>query len=261
MSKYTFIKQLREDAGFSQEKLSEELGMARVSYIAVEKGEKDITLPQAEVLSRMYGVSLDELQQGKRMSISKAVEKEIQRTELQADVPKERIIMPHENVKKFKEVLLYILGKVGSKPNVGMTVLYKLLYFIDFDYYEKYETQLIGAKYMKNTHGPTPVTFAAIVDAMKSKGEIEEVESKYFQYDQKKFLPRRQADLSALSGQEKALIDDVLNRLSDKSATELSNYSHGDMPWLVAKDREVLDYETVFYRNDSYSVRDDHESL
>ena len=25
-------------------------------------------------------------------------------------------------------------------------VLYKILYFIDFDYYEKYEEQLVGAK-------------------------------------------------------------------------------------------------------------------
>jgi len=31
-----------------------------------------------------------------------------------------------------------------------MTVLYKILYFIDFDYYEKYEEQLMGALYIKN---------------------------------------------------------------------------------------------------------------
>jgi len=261
MDKYTFIKQLREEAGFSQEKLAEELGMARVSYIAVEKGEKDITLPQAEILSRMFNVSLDEIQQGKRMSISKAIEKEIQAASQSIGESRERIVMPHENVKKFKEVLLYILEKVGNKPNVGMTVIYKLLYFIDFDYYEKYETQLIGAKYMKNTHGPTPISFAKIVESMKLNKEIDEIESQYFQYDQKKFLPLRLADLSVLNGQEKDMIDNVLNRLSDKSATEISNYSHLDMPWLVAKDKEVLDYETVFYRNDSYSVREDHEQL
>ena len=40
--------------------------------------------------------------------------------------------------------------KSAAKSNVGMTVLYKLLYFIDFDYYEKFEEQLIGATYIKN---------------------------------------------------------------------------------------------------------------
>jgi len=65
-----------------------------------------------------------------------------------------RIIISQANVKKFKEVFLYILEKVGARPNIGETALYKLLYFIDFDYYEKFEEQLIGAKYIKNHFGP-----------------------------------------------------------------------------------------------------------
>jgi hypothetical protein len=54
-----------------------------------------------------------------------------------------RISVPQKNLKNFKEALLYILNKVGSKPNVGETVIYKLLYFVDFDYYEKFEEQFI----------------------------------------------------------------------------------------------------------------------
>ena len=263
MTQHTFIKRLREEAGFSQEKMASELGMSRVSYMAVEKGDKDITLSQAEILSRMFGVSFDELQGGKRMNISKAAIKDIEdsKENIGKEEPKERIILPRENVKKFKEVLLYILEKVGSKPNVGMTVLYKLLYFIDFDYYEKYEEQLIGARYMKNTHGPTPTTFTKIVENMKAKKEIEEIDSKYFQYDQKKFLPLRPADLSVLSGQEKELIDGVLARLSDKSGSELSKYSHNDVPWVVAKDGQIISYESVFYRSDEYSVRQYNDEL
>jgi hypothetical protein len=69
--------------------------------------------------------------------------------------PRIRINIPQKNIGKFKEVLLYILNKIGSKPNIGETVIYKLLYFIDLNYYEKYEEQLIGATYIKNHHGPT----------------------------------------------------------------------------------------------------------
>ena len=53
-----------------------------------------------------------------------------------------------------------------------MTVLYKLLYFIDFDYYEKFEEQLVGATYIKNHFGPTPVEFKKIVDTIKLKREL-----------------------------------------------------------------------------------------
>ena len=70
----------------------------------------------------------------------------------------------YKNLGKFKEVLLYVLNKVGSKPNIGETVLYKLLYFIDFDFYEKYEERLIGASYIKNHYGPTPAEFKEIID-------------------------------------------------------------------------------------------------
>lgn len=89
----------------------------------------------------------------------------------------ERIDVPESNVKKFKEVLLYVLEKVGAKPNVGQTVIYKLLYFIDFDYYELYEKQLTGAKYIKDHDGPTPQDFSKIVKQMQKAGEIEVVKT------------------------------------------------------------------------------------
>ena len=60
-----------------------------------------------------------------------------------------RISEPQLNVQKFRQVLLYILNKIGEKPNVDETVICNLLYFIDFDYYEKYEEHLIGATYEK----------------------------------------------------------------------------------------------------------------
>ena len=162
---------------------------------------------------------------------------------------------PTEDVLKFKEVLLYILEKVGSKHNVGKTVLYKLLYFIDFDYYELYEEQLIGAKYIKNTYGPTPVNFQKIINEMVDAGDVEIISSKYFDREQTKYLPVRKARLNCLSGQEIQHIDNVLFKHSDKTANELSSLSHRDVPWIGARDKETISYESVFYRTVETSVR------
>jgi len=41
-----------------------------------------------------------------------------------------RINMPQKNLKKFKEVLLYILNKVGAKPNVGVAVIKQNFYIL-----------------------------------------------------------------------------------------------------------------------------------
>ncbi|MDP2363098.1 MAG: Panacea domain-containing protein, partial [Ignavibacteria bacterium] len=166
-----------------------------------------------------------------------------------------RISVPQKNLKKFKEVLLYILNKVGAKPNIGETVLYKILFYIDFDYYERYEEQLIGATYIKNHFGPTPKEFVKIVEKMENDKELMRVKDKYFSHPQTKYLPLREPDLSVVSGREIELIDEVLNKLSDMNANQISEYSHNDVPWLTTDEGKVIPYESVFYRTPPYSVR------
>jgi len=171
-----------------------------------------------------------------------------------------RISVPQKNLAKFKEVLLYILSKVGSKPNIGETVLYKFLYFIDFNFYEKYEEQLIGATYKKNPYGPTPIEFKKIVERMERKDLIK-IKDKYFQYPRTKYLPLREPDLSKFKANEIKLIDEVLEKLSDMNASQISEYSHKDVPWLVHEDGEIISYESVFYRDQEYSVRNYEDKL
>ena len=166
-----------------------------------------------------------------------------------------RISVPELKVDKFREVLLYILNQVGSRPNVGETVIYKLLYFIDFDFYEKFEEHLIGATYLKNTYGPTPVESMKIVSKMIQDGEIITVKAQRSGFDQKKYIPNREADLSKLSANEIKLIDEVLERLSHMGARQISEYSHGDIPWVTTEEQARIDYESVFYRTPQYSVR------
>jgi hypothetical protein len=89
-------------------------------------------------------------------------------------------------------------------------------------------------------------------------GELERVRSKYFQYDQKKYLPHRKAHLDVFTAIETEQIEDVLRRLSDKNASELRAYSHNDVPWLATEDQHDIDYDLVFQRSQPYSQRD-HE--
>lgn len=91
---------------------------------------------------------------------------------------------------------------------------------------------------------------------MEKEGFLEEVKTKYFKKEQTKYLPRVKPDLSFLSAQELNHINKELERLSDKSAKELSEFSHKDIPWIVAKEKEALEYESVFYRAAETSVRE-----
>jgi len=239
----TWIKNKRKTLGLSQIEVAESLGISRPTYTKLEQGEIKLDSQQKDILAHLFNVSHD------------ALEKNVIETgEFSGHVEIREI--PKENVKKFKEVLLYILGKVGSRPNIGQTALYKLLYFIDFDFYEKFEEQLIGARYMKNTHGPTPISFAKIVKQMEKEGKLVEVKSKYFNHDQTKYIAAADADVSILSGEELQHIDGEIERLAHLTAKQLSELSHKDTPWLVAKERGLLNYEHVFYRPEETSVRE-----
>ncbi len=246
------IKILRETLRISQEKLAQSLKLDRASLSLIENDKRSLKADELILLSTALNISIDEL-----LNLKTSPEVVLQRTLKSKEKKNDlRISVPRKNLKKFREVLIYILGKVGAKPNVGETVLYKLLYFIDFNYYEKYEEQLIGATYIKNHHGPTPIEFNFIVNEMIENKEIEIVKSKYFQHMQKKYLPHREPDLSVFNANEIKEIDHVLQKLSGMNAATISEYSHQDVPWMVTPERQKIDYESVFYRTPAYSVRE-----
>lgn len=248
------IKSLREKSGITQEELAKILGVSRPAVTDIEQGRRRVSSEELVHLAKALRVSADQIL-GLHPTPEILVEPKKKRRSPAKARPDIRISVPQRNVEKFKEVLLYVLGCVGAKPNIGETVVYKLLYFIDFDYYEKYEEQLIGATYQRNHFGPTPMEFGALVQTMIDEKEIARIQKPYFSFQQKKYLPLREPDLSKLTGRELDVVNDVLRRLSDMGARQISEYSHKDVPWLTTGDGEVIPYEAVFYRTPEYSVR------
>lgn len=249
-----YVRQLRKDRNISQEVVAKAIGLARPTYIAFEQGKRDLSTTEARIAANFFGLTLSDFISEKKINHELVVTGSPKNKNDSSTI---RISIPSNKIEKFRQVLLYVLNRVGGKPNVGMTVLYKLLYFIDFDYYEKYEEQLMGLTYIKNHHGPTPNIFGNTVEKLIAKGEIEAIKSKFYKYEQTKYLvnPGLKQDLSLLSANELAHIDAELARLSDKTATELSNLSHQDVPWITAEENVPLDYEAVFYRTPATSVR------
>jgi transcriptional regulator with XRE-family HTH domain len=250
------IKKLREEIGMNQQALADRFGILRPTISQIEKGKRKITAEEIVKLSEILNTSVQYL-----MCIEDQPEVVLHERREKMTRPQMRINVPAKNLDKFKEVLLYILGKVGSKPNIGETVIYKLLYFIDFDYYEKYEEQLIGATYIKNKHGPTPIEFQKIAKKMIEDREIEKVKSTYFAFPQTKYLPLRKPNLAELKANEVELIDGVLGKLSDMNASQFSEYSHNDVPWLTTETGRKIEYESVFYRTVPYTVREYSEDV
>lgn len=245
------ITELRKMKGLSQEDLAKSVKISRPSLAQIELGNRTVDVLEFQRLSMVLGFSLDDFV-SKDFSANHDLEAKAEKKSKKAD---ERISVSSLQVSKFKNVLLYILERCAGKPNVGETVLYKLLYFSDFNYYELYEEHLTGAKYRKLPYGPVPQKLDSIVLQMIDKGQLQRVKTEYHGYPQTRYLPLVKADLTELKASEKEVIDRVIEQLSDWSAASISNYSHKDMPWLASKEGEEINYELAFYRDAPFSVR------
>lgn len=248
------ITQLRTDADLSQQEVADTLKMARATYSSLEASRRQPNLTEIKAIAELYQVAPNDLIHGQ--IDAKEDVNPYKFDDEQPDISL-REVNPELKPEKLREVLLYILEKVGAKPNVGETVLYKLLYFIDFDYYEKHGRSITGLVYVRNHFGPTPAkSFSEVVEAMRLKGELDIVETPYFNHKQRKYLPTIHSDLQSLSANELKHINDEIMRLGDKTATELSEFSHQDTPWIVTKQGEAIDYQFAMYRTDATSVRE-----
>ena len=172
-----------------------------------------------------------------------------------------QIRVEEERPDVFRQVILYVLDRVEGKPNVSEAVLHQLFYFIDFDYYEKFEETLMGETYIKNGYGPTSVNLTRILRCMEEEGAIQKTEQVYHNYNQNRYLTTGRSNTDLLRARDIEHIDQVLARFSGMSVAELSEYSHNDIPWKCARYGKPIPYETVFYRDDRYSVSESDDAL
>lgn len=244
------LSELRKSKGYSQDELAKLLGISRPSLTQIELGNRNLSVIELKKIVDNLSISMDKL-----LSQDFKIEDITLTKADNVDSPDLRISIPTLQVDKFKDILLYILEKCAGKPNIGETLLNKLLYFADFNYYEIYEEHLTGAEYRKLAFGPVPQKLDSIIKEMIASKWIKRFKTEYHGYPQTRYIPLTKPNLKNLKASEKDILDKVIEQYSDWSASAIIDYSHKDMPWLASKDGEIIDYELAFYREPPYSVR------
>jgi len=249
------ISEIRKSKEYSQEDLAKMLKINRPAITQIELGNRNIAVLELKKIANIFSISIDKL-----LSSDFILTDLLLNEERNEEIDEYRVSVPELKINKFKNILLYILERCAGKPNVGETLLYKLLYFSDFNYYELYEEHLSGAEYRKLPYGPVPQKLDTIISQMITNKQLKRFKVDYHGYPQTRYIPLSKPNLSSLSAREKDVIDKVIGHYSDWSATSISEYSHKDMPWLASKDGEAIDYELAFYREAPYTVRNYDEN-
>ena len=150
---------------------------------------------------------------------------------------------------KFKMTLHYIINKCGFRNTVGRTVLHKLLYFSDFNYFEKYSQSITNETYTKKERGPVPIHFEEAIAELIDENKVRpgkrrlpcgKVMNRYFS------LKEPEIDLSE---NELAVINQVIKDLSHLNGKQIGEYSLTDAPVKQTQDNEIVEYDLVFSRD------------
>jgi len=241
------IRKIRLDRELSQDDVAKALGVHRQTISLLEQGKRDLTAVELDTLANFLQISYDDILAPQR--------KQPQEKTMQSGV--------RFQPEKLRQLLLTLLQFVGGHANVGETVLYKLLYFCDFNHYEKTGQSITGMTYKRMQFGPVPQLshFVPVVEKMLQAQQLNKVLHEYFGMPQTRYIPLCDPDPAVLSAQEHRTIQEVAEKLGLMNATQIEEYVHGDVPWEATEHRQPIDYELVYMRTEPYALRTEAEML
>jgi len=155
-------------------------------------------------------------------------------------------IKKRHNMKKLKELVLYVSETCKDDPEFGAIKLNKILFLADFFAYSAFGKSISGATYFHISNGPAPKQMLAAQEELFAEGRAKIEERQYFGKTQKRIVTLKGPNTSIFSAAELSLVQDVITHLRGIGGKQLSDWTHTLIPWLYTKDREDIPYNTVF---------------
>jgi len=156
--------------------------------------------------------------------------------------------MPKISEKKYKEVIFYLAQKLGGVIK-GKKKLAKLLYFVDFDFFEKFQKSLTGDIYKALPMGPFPITMEKVltdmVDEKKITIKFEKEKADYNPTEIYKVEKKMEVNFSK---EEQRILDRVVLKYGHLSGKQLEDLSHAEAPYIGTAPNQEIAYELSFYR-------------
>ncbi|MEK7606992.1 MAG: Panacea domain-containing protein [Patescibacteria group bacterium] len=150
--------------------------------------------------------------------------------------------------KKYKEVILYLAEKLGGEIR-GKKKLAKLLYFVDFDFFEKFQKSLTGDVYKALPMGPFPITMEKVLADMAEEKKItiklEKVRADYNSTEIYRIKERADGNFSK---EEQKVLDRVIAKYGHLSGKQLEDLTHAEAPYIGTAPNQEIAYELAFYR-------------
>lgn len=156
---------------------------------------------------------------------------------------------------KYENAVLYLCKKLGGEVQ-GKVKLAKLLYFVDFDYYEKHQASITGDTYHALPMGPVPDAMNEIVDGLVSGSKVERRAVNQFgdaYAPTEIYKALAEPDLSVFGADELKMLDRVAKRYGGLNGKQLQDLTHAEAPFTAAELSQEVPYEFTYYRGTDFS--------
>ena len=134
--------------------------------------------------------------------------------------------------------------------------VYKLLYFIDFENYSKTKKSITGYNYYNWKYGPLPYkNNDEYKDSNINLIKIGIEQKLWTELDNKTIQIKDFGDpLNGFDVTEQLSFDNIMDRYSRLTGSELVALSYEDTPYLMTELTELIDYDYVFWRESKPDV-------
>jgi len=156
--------------------------------------------------------------------------------------------------KKYQNAILYLCWKLKGKIR-GKKKLAKLLYFADFDLYEKTQKSITGDVYHALPMGSVPVSLGKITAKMVKNNllGIEQIREREDYNPTEVYECLAKPDLAVFDNAEKEMLDRVIVRYGHLTGKQLEELSHAEAPYIGTALHKEIPYELTFYRGTDFS--------
>lgn len=181
--------------------------------------------------------------------------------EVKTLVAESRSFNPELKRDKLEQAILFFLHQAPTM-HLERAKLMKLLYFADFDHFERHNESITGSRYFKLPYGPEPIEVEDIVSDMAAMGRIRCFFVRDFRgHTQDRCEPIEALNPFDFTGTERETLDLVATRWRDANVQDISAASHDEAPWQAVKFDELIPYSLAYYRNTYGELEMDDEFL
>ena len=139
------------------------------------------------------------------------------------------------DIPKLETVISYYANKIHKLYKVK---LMKMLWYADALCFKIHGHAMTGLVYCHDEMGALPIGHYKIVGLQNVK-MVEEFEEESFKY---RFLHNKDLDEDLLSGDEKKILDLVIEKFKSYSAPQIIEYMHNEIAYKKTEDKEIIPF-------------------